>query len=213
MSSNQGYPGQQSPTDDNSLFTQIAFAVKQAFNLRSIATLVQVKSVTTTGLVAPTGTVSLQPLVNMVDGEGNTQAHGVLNNIPYFRLVGAGGAAVIMDPKVGDIGLAVFADRDISSVKKNKAASTPASRRRNDMADGLYIGGFLSQAPTTYIRFTNDGKIICAVGASNPFEFVVASDHVQMKKHGSSNLHVTVAAGGITAGQAITIAADPYPGD
>ena len=116
------------------------------------ASLVQVKSVTGTGLLAPVGFCSVSPLVHQMDGAGNVQPHGIINNLPYFRLQG-GQNAVIMDPEVGDIGLALFASRDISSVKATKAAAPPGSRRRHDWADGLYLGGFLNGAPQQYVQF------------------------------------------------------------
>lgn len=124
------------------------------------STLVQVKSVTTNGEVAAVGSVDVQPLVKMQDSMGVVQSHGIIHSIPYFRLQGGSGKAIIMDPKVGDIGVAVFANRDISSVKANKKESPPGSHRKNDMADGMYFGSFLGEKPTCYIRFTDDDKII-----------------------------------------------------
>ena len=54
----------------------------------------------------------------------------------------------LIDPTQGDIGLAIFADRDISSVRANRAQANPGSYRRFDMADGVYIGGILNGMPT-----------------------------------------------------------------
>lgn len=58
---------------------------------------------------------------------------------------------------MGDIGIAVVASRDISSAKATKAAAAPGSRRRFDLADSLYIGGVLNDAPTQYVRFSAAG--------------------------------------------------------
>jgi len=62
-----------------------------------------------------------------------------------------------LDPKVGDIGIALFADRDISTVTATKKQATPGSRRKFDMADGLYIGGVLNGVPVQWIEFSEAG--------------------------------------------------------
>ncbi len=154
------YVGQNNATTDQSAFNVMSFIAKQAINLMSTATLVKVTKVSTSGLVAPVGFVSVQPLVNLVDGQGNATPHGVVHKLPYFRLQGGADKAIIMDPKVGDIGMASFADRDISSVKKNKDRSNPGSRRRFNMADGMYFGSFLSGKPTSYLQFKDDGSLV-----------------------------------------------------
>ena len=98
------------------------------------------------------------PLVNQVDGAGNPTEHVTVYGLPYVRIQG-GTNAVIIDPKVGDIGVAVFASRDISTVKNAKKQSNPGSYRRFNMADGLYIGGVLNGSPTNYVQFDNGGNI------------------------------------------------------
>ncbi|MDE2000650.1 MAG: oxidoreductase, partial [Burkholderiales bacterium] len=128
------------------------FLIQQMLGRVCTATLAQVKAVSNNGGVTPVGTVTIQPLVNQVDGSGNTVAHGLIYNVPYFRLQG-GANAVILDPEIGDIGIAVFADHDISSVKSTKAAANPGSGRRFDMSDALYLGGFLGGAPSQYVQF------------------------------------------------------------
>ena len=137
-------------------FNALHFAVSQILNTRNSATLVQIKSVTNSGGLSPVGFVDVLPLVNQLDGYHNAVPHGVVHNLPYFRLQG-GANAVILDPQVGDIGLAVFADRDISSVKATKAQANPGSMRRSDYADGLYLGGVLNGTPSQVVRFAADG--------------------------------------------------------
>lgn len=150
---NTGYLGQQNPNTMGSKFNADVFLIQSILARISTATLVQVKAVTNDGNVAPVGFVDVLPLVNQVDGLNNATQHGVVYGIPYFRLQG-GQNAIILDPQVDDIGIVIFADRDISSVKANKAQSNPGSRRRFDMADGLYIGGVLNGQPTQYVRFS-----------------------------------------------------------
>lgn len=158
-----GYKGAQSPNSSASDFDAMKFLVTQILSKANTATLVQVKSVTNAGEVAEVGYVSIQPLVAQLDGYGNSFPHGVINDIPYFRMQG-GANAVILDPQPGDIGMAVFANKDISSVKANAAAIIagkdpvpPGSARRFDMADGLYVGGVLNGTPTQYVQFSADG--------------------------------------------------------
>lgn len=157
MSSEQfGYRGPASETSGGAPFNEMTFVVGQILASVSTAKLVKVVSVTNAGDLSPVGFVDVQPLVNQLDGFDNAVDHGVVHNLPYFRLQG-GSDAVILDPKVGDIGLATIADRDISAVKASRAQSNPGSKRRFDMADGLYHGGFLNGAPTQYVQFTADG--------------------------------------------------------
>lgn len=159
MSDVSYYPGQHTPTTPTSPFNERHFHIERVLSRVSTATLAQVQKVTTSGLVADVGQVNILPLVNMQDGSGKQFKHQVVNNVPYFRLQG-GTKAIIMDPKVGDTGVAVFADRDISSVKKTKKQGPPGSWRRFDFADGLFFPCFLGSAPTSYLQFKDDGSIV-----------------------------------------------------
>lgn len=148
---NRGYSGQQTLADSVGEFNVLRFLISQALGRMATATLVEVKAVN-----IGAQTVDMQILVNQVDGAGNATPHATIYGVPYVRLQG-GANAVILDPVVGDIGLAVFASRDISSVKVNKAAANPGSRRVFDYADGLYVGGVLNGTPTQYVKFTGAG--------------------------------------------------------
>lgn len=151
-----GYNGFQRPGSASSEFNALAFLVQAMMNGMATATLVKVKGVTNSGGVSPVGYVDIQPMVNLVDGIGTAVPHGTVYKCPYQRIQG-GANAIIMDPEVGDIGVAVFADRDISSATANKAPANPGSSRRFDMADGLYFGGFLNAVPTQYVQFSPAG--------------------------------------------------------
>lgn len=159
MSNTYGY-GQQFPEDTATDFNSIAFIIKRALARIRTATPVIVVSCSNSGGVSPIGTVVVQPLVNMLDAQGNQQSHGNINNVPYFRLMGGASGAIICDPVKGDIGLLVVADRDISAVQSNAAAANPGSYRRFDLADGFYVGGFLGKGtPNCYIQFDGQGNI------------------------------------------------------
>lgn len=125
------------------------------------ATLVQVQACSNDGDLSPVGTVNVLPLVNQIDGSipPNSQPHITVYGLPYLRVQG-GSNAVIIDPQPGDIGIAVFASRDISGVKATKAQANPGSQRSYDFADGIYMGGVLNGSPTRYIQFSGAGITI-----------------------------------------------------
>lgn len=110
---------------------------------------------------AAVGYLSVRPMVFMVDGSNNNYDRATINNVPFFRLQ-AGGNAVILNPKVGDIGLMAYCERDISMVKRNKKQSPPNSRRQFNINDAVYFGGFLNGIPTQYIHFMQDKIVIKA---------------------------------------------------
>jgi len=150
------YQGALSQRDSASEYNAQSFLVWQILRTISSARLVEVKAVTNAGSVSPVGFVDVLPLVNQLDGSDNAMPHGVIHNLPYFRLQG-GANAVIIDPQIGDIGVAIVEDRDISSIKANRGPANPGSKRIFDMADGLYLGGFLNGAPSQYVRFSASG--------------------------------------------------------
>lgn len=130
---------------------------------------VQVISVSNAGGLSPVGTVNVQPLVNVVDGAGNSSPHGIIYNVPYMRIQG-GSNGVIIDPQVNDIGIAVVCDRDISTVQNvgksinpatgHNYTSAPGSNRKNDMSDMVYLMTIIGAAPTQYIQFNSAGITI-----------------------------------------------------
>jgi len=128
--------GQTSANDGMSDHNARTFAMIQQLRGVSTATICKVVKCTVAGEVGPIGRVDVLPLVDLVDGAGQTSKHVNVLNLPYLRMQG-GSKAIIMDPKPGDLALVVFADRDISAVKKNKKQSPPGSRRRFNMADGM----------------------------------------------------------------------------
>lgn len=139
-------------------WNQQLFLIQQQMLGLNTSLPVKVLSVNATG-VNPVGFVSIQILVDQITGDNKTISHGEIPNVPYFRLQG-GNNAVIIDPEVGDIGLACFSSRDISAVKNARQEAPPGSRRSHDFSDAMYIGGFLNKAPTQYIQFTSGGILI-----------------------------------------------------
>lgn len=141
-------------------YNAVSFQIEQALNRIRTSGPVRVVAVRNSGGDVVPGTVDVQPLVNQLDGEGNAVPHGILYGLPYFRYQ-AGANAIILDPQVGDIGIAGFCDRDISSVIANQAQANPGSARQWSMADGYYLGGILGKsAPTQFIAFSASGIAI-----------------------------------------------------
>lgn len=148
--------GSLKPASTYGEYNNIYFAISQAINRMQTATLVRVDACTNDGDLSPVGFVDVTPLVNQIDGQGNPTPHVTVYGLPYLRLQG-GANAVIIDPVPGDIGIAVFASRDISLVKTSKAQANPATRRSYNFQDGLYLGGMLNGVPQQYMRFAQSG--------------------------------------------------------
>lgn len=153
------YQGFQRPKDSGSDLNALTFLVTQLLGKAWTGTLFLVKAVTNTGGVSAVGYVDVQPLVHQVDGDGNATPHGIIHNVPYFRLQG-GTNAVILDPQVGDIGAGLICSRDISAVKVSKGPNVPGSGRRFDPADAIYLGGVLNGTPTQYVQFSAGGVAV-----------------------------------------------------
>lgn len=159
-----GIQGLQTVSSGASEFNAIEFLVRSIFSRVATTTLVKVIACTNSGGVSPVGFVDITPLVNQLDGDGNAVPHGTIFHCPYQRIQG-GANAVILDPQAGDIGVAIFASRDISGVIANKGRSNPPSGRTFDMADALYLGGFLNGTPTQFIEFSDSGITITTPNA------------------------------------------------
>lgn len=136
-----------------------AYLIDSRLNRMRTATMVEVMECSNSGGVSQVGTVTVRILVKSITGDGSMYSSGEVYSVPYTRVQG-GSNAIIIDPDVGDIGICVFADRDISKVKANLAESGPGSGRKYSLADALYVGGVLNKAPAQYIQFTQDGITI-----------------------------------------------------
>lgn len=102
------------------------------------------------------GFVDVQPLVLDTSTGAITIAQSPIYNVPYMRYQG-GTSAVILDPVEKDIGIATFAEQDITNVKQTQKAGAPATDRMHSTADALYIGGVLNPDPTQYVKFQPSG--------------------------------------------------------
>lgn len=147
------------PADAASEVGRMDYIIRSALSGVRTAIPVKVISVTNSGGVSAIGKVSVQPLVSAVDGNGQAWEHGIIHNVPYMRIQG-GSNGVILDPAVGDVGIASVCDRDISTVKNTGAVSAPGSNRKNDLSDMVYLMTIIGAAPSQYIQFNSAGITI-----------------------------------------------------
>ena len=169
-------------SDNASEVGRLQFIITSALSGLRTAMPVKVISVTNAGGVSPIGTVSVQPMVSAIDGAGQIWGHGIIYNVPYMRIQG-GTNGIILDPVVGDIGIATVCDRDISTVKNAKKVSAPGSTRKNDMSDMVYLMTIIGSAPTQYVQFNSSGITITSpvnVTVNAPTAIVNSSTSVTM---------------------------------
>lgn len=107
---------------------------------------------------AASGYLSATPMVKMRGADGKVLPPVSIPKLRWFRLQ-HGTAAIICDPKPGDLGLAIFAQQDVSVIDGGTEPVQPGSFRCFDMSDGFYIGGFWGQTPSTFIHIEDDGTI------------------------------------------------------
>ena len=157
MSDAQTYPGWLDLHQMSDETSAIKFLIAQTMAKASHVAVVLVKAVHGGGIANPP-TVDVQPMVNQIDQDGKAQAHGTISGLPCLRIQG-GANAIVIDPQVGDIGMCVFADRDISSAVANQAPANPGSWRRFDWADGVYLGSIGQVTPTAYVQIDGSGNI------------------------------------------------------
>ena len=153
MADEKTVKGQKKPNTAGSEYNALQFMIQQAMSQVSTAIPVQVQAVN--GLF-----VDVLPLVSSVDGYGQAIDPTTLFHLPVFRYH-AGVGAVILDPVVGDKGLAVFAQADASNVTDGTSTpQQPASFRKHCMSDGFFIGGFHNAAPTVYVEIKQSGEVV-----------------------------------------------------
>lgn len=154
-------------TSAGSLPNAMDFLIDAAINGKiNTAIPVMVMSVQAGGASGAAGYADVKPLICQSDAEGNALQPVTIFHLPYFRLQ-AGTAAVVLDPVAGDVGLAVFAQSDCSTLGQGAKQPVQAgSWRKFDQADGFYIGGFLNNNPSVFIELRQDGVINMTAAAS-----------------------------------------------
>lgn len=149
--------GSQDYSTSNTLEAALSFMVEQIMSRMSVCKPVKVVAVHTNGRSGIVGTVDVTILTNQQTVIGESIPHTIIYGVPFIRIAG-GAAALILDPKIGDTGFCVFADRDISSFKQTGAAGVPPTFRQYDMADAIYVGGWnLNVPPQQWIVIDDEG--------------------------------------------------------
>lgn len=183
--------GLQKPNTASSAYNAIDFIIKRAIS-EKVNTAIICKVISRSGQY-----VDVLPLVTPVNGFGETVEPTTLFHLPYMRYQ-AGTAGIILDPVAGDIGLAVFAQKDCSNVVQGTTEpQQPGSFRGNSMANGFYVGGFLNQNPTTIIELKQDGSIFINATGNVTVKGDVIADGISLKNH----THGGVESGGSDTGK------------
>lgn len=147
--------------------------------------------------------VSVTPLVDGFTGAGDRIPKAVIYGVPVWRLQ-RGASAVIMPPIVGDIGVILICDRDISGVKSTRSASLPGSNRTHNYADAIYMGGVLNADPTQYVKFASDG-----IDIVSPLTVSINAPVVEVNAEGKISLNAPI----IEANGQLTQGSGSYSGD
>lgn len=146
--------------------------------------------------VAGSKTVGATPMSQMIDGNGNAYASPSYPALPHYRIQ-QGTAAIIMNPRPGDIGVFVCSKRDISNVSQGKQPGPPGSTRSFSPSDAVMVGSIHTQVPTYYIDFTDQDKILIHA----PAGVTIESDaflHVKAPEVSVEATTVTVKASSVT---------------
>lgn len=164
MSDDNAYQGAADPSAADTHYNTLLFLIHQ--ELAKLRTSIPVKIVKAPydkdgntiepGTAGPIGFIDVKPMVNQLDGQDNPIEHGTVYRLSYHRYQGANGA-FISDPAVNDIGHMVINDRDTSVVRKTNDVANPGSRRKHDLADGIFYGSPQAGAPDQYFSWTTTG--------------------------------------------------------
>lgn len=204
MDSNVLKPGDEYRENNqaNALHFLVNALIHQTVN---VAIPVRVDSVTL-GDGNTAGWVSATPLITDRDLHGNMIKNVSIPKLPFFRYR-AGTAAVILNPRVGDVGLAVFCHKDISPIKPGVTQPQNAgSYRTFDYSDGVYIGGLFGEAtPKTTIVVDPDGELV----EVNCKTMVVNAPTITL--NGMVNVTKDVTATGEVTGKGINLSTHVHP--
>lgn len=166
--------------------------------IRQIHTADLVKVLAVYPTAGTVGFVDVQPLVQQQTTNSVVLDQAPMYRLPYLRMQG-GVSAIIIDPVVGDLGVAVFAARDITAAVNVRGEAPAPTNRAYDAGDGLYLGGFLNADPTQWFKFLPDAAGIELV---TPGDLTIRADG-DMTAQVGGNLSVTVG-GTVTVSAAST---------
>lgn len=171
--------------------------------------------------VAGSKTVGATPLTQMVDGNGNAYASPSYPALPHYRIQ-QGTAAIIMNPRPGDIGVFICSKRDISNISQGKQPGPPGSTRSFSPSDAVMAGSIHTEDPTYYIDFSDQDKIVIHAPAGITIETdskvtITASAGVEItapttKVNGDLEVTGTIKSDGQITGAEINFNTHTHPG-
>lgn len=101
-------------------------------------------------------TVDIEPLVQQLSTDNKPIPHDTIYNV-VCKDFSAGEVAIIIKPKIDDVGIALICHDDISGVKRGLGSkSPPISMRHNSHSDSVYLGSVMKKEPKTYIVVEDD---------------------------------------------------------
>lgn len=133
-------------------YNSLIFIIRQQLLGLNTAEIVRVETIN------EDNTLDVLPLLNLADAQGTFQNSSVIFNIPYIKIQG-GKNLIDIKPEVGDIGIVIYCQRDISNILTSKIQSNPASNRSYSCSDGIYIASIMSlnQQPENFIKVNAAG--------------------------------------------------------
>ena len=175
-SSTDGATGHQDIADGGSSHNSERLHINSVQDERRHVVIVRVLK-TYGGGVGAAPTVDVQPLINQVDGLGNPTSHAPIYGLPVSR-VHSGNGAIISDPAPGDDYVLSIPDRDISKYLASGQQSSPDSKRRSSLSDGILHHAVRSPQPTQYVMFKPAGGFVVADSAGGTIETFPSSKTV-----------------------------------
>lgn len=114
------------------------------------------------------GALTVFPLVSGTNATGGEIKNQGVYDIPFIQYQ-AGNSAVKMTPRVGDIGLVIACDKDITNVRKSRRGGPAPTQRQHSYSDAVYITAIasLNGEPTEFAEFSGDGINIKSPGVVN----------------------------------------------
>ena len=128
--SKKGFLNENTNSND---FNKLSFIIRQ-----TVLGLVDTCFVGIVKKVNDDNTVDVLPIVDGVDGNGNSIERSVVYNLPYLRYQG-GLCKVDIIPEVGDIGLVCLTKDDSSSAIEKKQNTVPPSDKKFNKSNGIYV--------------------------------------------------------------------------
>lgn len=200
------------PRNYASEYQMLTFVIAQLIGKIVTIVPVQVVAVTRAGSLAGGAYVNVQPMLNQLTGNNIAVPHGVISNLPCWRLQGGSNAA-ILDPFVKDIGLALFSYRPASSLiaadiatpgsVPGSAAVNPATAAQLDWTSGFYLGGWLCGAITQYLLMDSQG-----ITMVSPQQITLQAPTININADSQVNVTTPTAA----FSQQVTVAGDEVIG-